>query len=309
MSKALNNKGIRTIYLAAGVKNKIVERMIQEARAVIRCIRASRRYVIPRNLDCELWMAAANHLANTPNKRTGYQTTPFFLMTGRKPTLWPYEFGEVGIVHSPRADDPSVRAEWGIFIGIDSEFASSLRIYIPSRGLVYSRKKFEPQESRPKSWGYQDRITEMTTADMMKDDDILRQHVQANDYRSMIDNISIQGGALTGEDRTEISEEEIYNDMSTEDTGYTMSMNDRSDTRLEKKLDDQDDNSEVAGIEMEDNVIADEVISNMNDTLETATEIDNEMEKMMETECKKMKNLKDSWKDISKPTFVTEKND
>jgi hypothetical protein len=85
MQPSMNKVGIRTIYLAAGVKNKIVEKMIQEARAIIRCIRASRRYEIPRNLDCELWIAAAHHLANTPNKTNGPQTTPFFLMTGRRP--------------------------------------------------------------------------------------------------------------------------------------------------------------------------------------------------------------------------------
>jgi hypothetical protein len=218
-------------------------------------------------------MAAANHLANTPNTTTGYQTTPFFLMTGRKPTIWPYEFGEVGIVHSPRADDPAVRSEWGIFIGIDSEHPSSLRIYIPSRGLVYSRRKFEPQETSSKSWGYMDRITEITTADMMRDDDILRQQINANDHRETTNNVIIQGKALTDDEfGANTARDKEYEEYKVEDLILDEDM---QNTKVMEEIRNTDDETMESEMEDEDEEISN-VIDNMNDSRESAHEVEDE---------------------------------
>jgi hypothetical protein len=57
-----------------------------------------------------------------------------------------------------RDDSPETRTEWCIFLGTTSNVNSHKRVYIPTRGRVYSRRAFKEMDIVPREWGLQDRL-------------------------------------------------------------------------------------------------------------------------------------------------------
>jgi hypothetical protein len=79
------------------------------------------------------------------------------MVIGKKPMLGNFYFGQIGLFHSVRQDSPTQRAEWGIFVGYQDYFTRHLIAYIPSRGSMYSKRKFVPMNSIPLEWHLQPR--------------------------------------------------------------------------------------------------------------------------------------------------------
>ena len=156
-------KGINCMYTPAGLHNKRVERMVQTLKSRMRTMKADLDYRLPSNLTGELLSAAVTAMNSTPNSRTGPTTTPFQLITGKRPHMKKFKFGQVGMCECRRADSPDLRAEWGIYMGTSSNVDGHIRVFIPERGLLYSRRTFrlaprspsitEPT-SAPAEWNY-----------------------------------------------------------------------------------------------------------------------------------------------------------
>ena len=159
MEERLAKRNLECTYTPAGKHNKRVERAIQELKSKMRCIKASLPYALPALLNGELMVAAMTAMNATPNTRSGPSTTPYELITHRKPLLKPHVFGQVGLCESRRADSPDTKAEWGIYMGATSNLAGHMRIYIPSRGHVYSRRSFKRYDSIPAEWNFKPRLS------------------------------------------------------------------------------------------------------------------------------------------------------
>ena len=166
MQDRLSVKQIECAYTPAGLHNKRVERAMRTLKSKMRAIKADLDFKLPKCLAGELLAAAATAINSTPNTRSGDKTTPFELVTGRKPKAKRFRFGQVGMCESRRQDDPDNMAEWGMYVGSSSNVEGHMRIYIPTRGQVYSRRSFTlpPRNpigstiSAPKEWGFEPRL-------------------------------------------------------------------------------------------------------------------------------------------------------
>ena len=121
-------------------------------------MKASLPYALPAILNGELMVAAMTAMNATPNTRSGPSTTPYELITRRKPLLKTHMFGQIGLCESRRADSPDTKAEWGIYMGATSNLAGHVRVYIPSRGHVYSRRSFKRYDTIPVEWNFKPRL-------------------------------------------------------------------------------------------------------------------------------------------------------
>ena len=54
---------------------------------------------------------AISSINSIPNGRTGPNKTPYQIVTGKKPIIPAFEFGQIGITNARRSDDPDQRAE------------------------------------------------------------------------------------------------------------------------------------------------------------------------------------------------------
>jgi hypothetical protein len=151
-------RSINCKYTAAGAHNKRVERTVQELKAKMRCLAADIPYALPSKLVGELLSASVAALNVTPNVNTGPTATPYQLVTGVRPHMRQFKFGQVGMCECRRDDSPETRAEWCIFLGTTSNVNSHKRVYIPTRGRVYSRRAFKEMDVVPREWGLQDRL-------------------------------------------------------------------------------------------------------------------------------------------------------
>jgi hypothetical protein len=138
----------------AGLNEKKVERFIQTIKARKRAMLASLSYELPANLECESYMDAINWLNRLPNTSTAASQTPFQLVTGSKSFLPKFCFGQVGLFYS---GDKESRSDWGLFAGYEPT-VKYLRAYIPTRKLIYSRRRFIPQATVPVEWNFKNRI-------------------------------------------------------------------------------------------------------------------------------------------------------
>jgi hypothetical protein len=145
--------GIRLTTTPAGLHEKRAERYIRTFKERKAAIQASLPYIIPAELEAELSVHTAFTINNTPNKVSGNKT-PWEIMTGRKPKLPKYYFGQTGLFYTKRSDQPDMRAEWGIFIGLREDGVNNLRAHIPTRRTIYSRRKFVPMVGYPPEWGF-----------------------------------------------------------------------------------------------------------------------------------------------------------
>ena len=131
------------------MKNKPVERKVRELKDKKRCMKADLKYDLPDKLDGELIMAAKIAINSVPNKKTGPGLTPYQIVTGRKVTPQPYRVGEIGLVNARREDNPGLRAEHGIFLYSEPDLPSHMKVYVPHRKLMYSKRTFVKSSSYP----------------------------------------------------------------------------------------------------------------------------------------------------------------
>jgi hypothetical protein len=145
ISRRLNLIGINVGHTPTDMHNKTIERYIQTVFGVVRSIRYDLNYVSKVVLEGELLGEAISSTNNAPNSKTGPTMTPFQAVTGVKPVLRPYAFGEIGLCNSKRVDN-NVRAEWCIFIGIMYNCIKHIKVYMPQWNKLYSRRVFIPQK-------------------------------------------------------------------------------------------------------------------------------------------------------------------
>jgi hypothetical protein len=149
--------GIEYTSTPAGLHNRRAERYIQTFKQRRRSVLASMPYVCPDILEMQLTSFVVDTMNATPNFQSG-TTTPYELVTGRKPAIPRHAFGQPGVFYSPRADTPGQHGEWGIFLGHIDGRPNNYLAYFPSRTGLYSRRKFEPTSVFPQEWGYTSRV-------------------------------------------------------------------------------------------------------------------------------------------------------
>ena len=118
---------------------------------------------LPSGLTGELLSAGVTAINPTPSSREGPTTTLSQLITGKRLRMKKFKFGRVGMCECRREDSPDLRAEWGIYMGTLSSVDGRIRVFIPERGLLYSRCTFRlaprspsitERTSAPAEWNY-----------------------------------------------------------------------------------------------------------------------------------------------------------
>jgi hypothetical protein len=93
-----------------------------------------------------------NMSANTASQ----QYTPHQMVYGTKPMIPTTYFGETGVTYAPERSDTTQRGEWAIMI--HQIHARSYRVFIPSRNIVVTRRKFVSNPNYPAEWKLNARI-------------------------------------------------------------------------------------------------------------------------------------------------------
>jgi hypothetical protein len=86
------------------------------------------------------------------------------MVSGLLPVLRPHAYGQVGLCYSKRLDQPDLRTEWCIYLGLESNSPGHHRVFMPQRGMIYSRRRFDPQTGYPGQWNYPPRVTTPSTS-------------------------------------------------------------------------------------------------------------------------------------------------
>ena len=148
----LGQRGIELTNTPAGLHERRAERSIQTLKKRRDAILASLEYELPPQLEAEA-LEAASIAMNSSSCTASAPYTPFHLVTGRKPLIPQFHFGQVGIFKGVN----NLPNEWGIFIGY-GDAPGSLLGYFPTRRGIQSRRKFHPHPVVPKDWGFKPRI-------------------------------------------------------------------------------------------------------------------------------------------------------
>ena len=130
----LRRKGVEPVYTPSGMHNKRAERLVRELKDKMRCIECALPYELPDELYGEKLSAAVEAIGSLPNTNTGATTTPYLMVTGRRPRPRRHAFGQPGLCHSRRGDTPDQRTEWCVYLSSNEE--RDHRVYIPFRQLV-----------------------------------------------------------------------------------------------------------------------------------------------------------------------------
>ena len=165
MFDELRELGIVPSTYPAGMKNKTVERKIRELKEKVRCMKASLKYVLPKKIIGELLIAGAIAINSVPNGRIGPGRTLYQIVSGKKAMIQPQKFGQVGLVNSRRGDDPDLRAEYGIFLYCMHGIEGHMKVYVPSRSLIYSKRRFERTRQYPAEWLLRRRLVDIRVDD------------------------------------------------------------------------------------------------------------------------------------------------
>eukprot|EP01036_Dinobryon_divergens_P035879 gene35879-46576_t len=148
--------GVTLSTYPAGLHEKRAERFVRTFKERKNATKCQLSYKIPSKLEVRLSHHVVTLLNSTPNSSTG-SLTPVEMVIGKKPMLGNFYFGQIGLFHSVRQDSPTQRAEWGIFVGYQDYFTRHLIAYMPTRGSMYSKRKFVPMNSIPLEWHLQPR--------------------------------------------------------------------------------------------------------------------------------------------------------
>ena len=104
MERRLALRLIACNYTPAGLHNEPMERAIQTSKSKMRAMKADLDYQLPTHLTGELLAAAVSAINATPNSRSGPFTTPYTLVTKKRPHLKKFKFGQVGLCECRRQD-------------------------------------------------------------------------------------------------------------------------------------------------------------------------------------------------------------
>jgi hypothetical protein len=143
------------MYTPTDLHNKHIERLVRELKEKWRCMRADLPYKMPACLNFEGLLAAAESINCVPNKQTEPTRTAIEIVTGKRPYARPHKFGQPGLCHVRRQDNPDLRAEWSIFLAHDLFHPNSVKVYVPEYRCVVSRRNFKPTEGYPDVWNYE----------------------------------------------------------------------------------------------------------------------------------------------------------
>ena len=148
----LRRRNIVPSTTPAGMKNKSVEIKIQELKNKTRAMRSDLVFNVPKRLYGELYIAASYAMNSVPNKKTGPTKTPYQIMTGSRPIVPSFKFGQIGLVNSKRTDDKDIRSEYGMFMYNMYNLEKHYKVYMLHRGQMYSKRVFIPSNRFPSSW-------------------------------------------------------------------------------------------------------------------------------------------------------------
>jgi len=115
----------------------------------------------------------------TPNNKTGFNMTPCRIVTGKKPIIPAYEFGQIGITNARRGDEAEQRAEYGIFLNNMYNSQSHYKVYVPNRRHIYSKRTFVPTTNYPAEWNLVPRMKDLN--DMIEIIDDNNDEMSTND--------------------------------------------------------------------------------------------------------------------------------
>jgi hypothetical protein len=136
---------VRVEYTPPGLHNKRAERFIREVKEKSNAIRAGLSYDLPKKLQFELYAFTVDTIKIVPNTQTGKYTTPFQLMTRKRPVIGTHKFGQVGYMYMKRPELDVLRAEFGIYVGYDLNNPHNMCIYSVQRDTMYMMNEFVPQ--------------------------------------------------------------------------------------------------------------------------------------------------------------------
>ncbi len=167
---ALRKAGITPSATPSGMHNKVVEIKIKELKSKVRCMKAELKYVLFGRLVGELVTACSILINCVPNARTGPNRTPYQVITGKKPIIQPYKFGEIGQVESMRQDEKEHTTDYAIYLYNMYNLDKSYKVYVPSRNFIYSKRVFVPTKGFPASWGLKQRLRKLMYFDNEMED-------------------------------------------------------------------------------------------------------------------------------------------
>ncbi len=154
--KHLKMLEVEGTHTPAGMHEKRVERFIQTLKNRVRALEARLPYVLPKKLKAEAYQRAVRDYNRSSNK-SSRPYTPMQLVEHRRPTVTQFRFGATGLCHSRRQDSKDQRGEWCIFLAV-GDADNSLRVYIPTREGIFSKRKFVEHPSFPAGWNLEPRI-------------------------------------------------------------------------------------------------------------------------------------------------------
>ena len=155
-SSSLASYGVQLHPTVPGLHEKLIERVIRELKEKAAATLADLPYVLPLSLYGELYSYICERMNSVPNVHTGHHT-PYELVTGSKPPIINYAFGQPGLFHTD--SDGLRRADFGIIVGFTYDAHSKWRVYFPASGAVRKCGSFQAVDYIPTEWNWPPRIT------------------------------------------------------------------------------------------------------------------------------------------------------
>ena len=154
---AMSNKvqGIVGIYTPAGLHNRLVERGIKNISQRKRCCQCDLPYTLDPRLEVLEYENAAKMSNRVPNERTGPSTTPYMMVTGKRPDIPPFKFGQCVMAYSKSSNTSERRMECAVFIRHD--YTNDHIVYNPATGNLLSRHQVEKSDVYPAEWKWNKR--------------------------------------------------------------------------------------------------------------------------------------------------------
>jgi hypothetical protein len=112
-------------------------------------------YELPKKLYGELYNYAAERLNDLPNGQTP-QSCPYTIITGRKPRIPLYRFGQPGLFKSTVRSIE--KAEFGVVVGFTEDLHNKYRVYFPFPNAIRKCGEFQAIQSVPEDWGWLPRL-------------------------------------------------------------------------------------------------------------------------------------------------------
>ena len=143
--------GVQSKYTPAGMKNKRIERVVQDIQAKVKAARLQLEYILPDNIEEYEHKAAAMSHNSLPNANIN-NSSPTQMITGVRPTAPRYKLGTFVLAHCRTDKTPHhlPRADYAIYL-----FMMSIKdhcCYIPNKNVIVSRQKVVEVMTAPQIW-------------------------------------------------------------------------------------------------------------------------------------------------------------